>query len=132
MIMVPRPRGNHVLQDQDLRPTLLPPDRREPLGGRTYPTAGRRHPGATRSTPAGRPTRRPPGLGRSPVPVRPPALGPRQGTTPDHHRPTHRARPDLPTSNSRPLECISSCLPHFDSGTVIGRSPQAETEVNRG
>ena len=33
MIMVSQPRGHHVLPHQDLRTTLLPPDRREPLGG---------------------------------------------------------------------------------------------------
>src|SRR3954452_24878056 len=98
MIMVPRPRGNHVLPDQDLRPTLLPPDRREPLGGWTYPTAGRRHPGTTRSTPAGRTTRRPAGLGGSSVSVRTAALGPRPGTPSHHHHTAHRACPHFPAA----------------------------------
>src|SRR5262249_50069147 len=83
---------------QVLRRALLPPDRREPLGGRTLSAAGRRHPGTTRSTPAGRPTRRSPGLGGTPVPVRPGALGTLPGTTPHHHHPTHRAGPDLPAA----------------------------------
>src|SRR4051795_9991961 len=98
MIMVPQPRGHHVLPDQDLRLTLLPPDRREPLGGGTHPTAGRRHSGTTRSPPAERPTRCPPGLGRPPGPVRPPPLRSCPGTTPDDHRPPHRTRPDLPAA----------------------------------
>ena len=62
----------HVLQDQDLRTTLLPPGRREPLGGRAFPPAGHRHVGATRSPPAERPTRCPAGLGTRlslPVPL---------------------------------------------------------------
>src|SRR5512135_209516 len=98
MIMVSLPRGHHVLPHQDLRLTLLPPDRREPLGGRTHPTEGRRHPGTTRSTPAGRTTRCPPGLGGTPVPVRTAALGPHQRATPHHHHPTHRACSDLPAT----------------------------------
>src|SRR3954451_4850681 len=98
MIMVPQPRGNHVLSDQDLWPTLLPPDRREPLGGGTYPTEGGRHFGTTRSTPAGRTTRRPTGLGGSSVPVRTAALGPRPGTPPHPHHPAPRAGPHLPAA----------------------------------
>ena len=34
-------------------------------------------------------------LGRAPRPVRPRPLRSRQGTTPDHHHPPHRPRPDL-------------------------------------
>src|SRR3954451_21631815 len=98
MIMVSQPRGNHVLPDQDLRPTLLPPDRREPLGGWTYPTAGRRHFWTTRSPPAARTTRRPAGLGGSSVPVRTAALGPRPGTPPHHHHPAHLAASHFPAA----------------------------------
>src|SRR4051794_17854177 len=72
MIMVSQPRGRHVLPHQELRLTLLPPDRREPLGRRATATARHRDPGTTRSTPAVRTTRRPPRLGRAPGPVRPP------------------------------------------------------------
>src|SRR5262249_25957826 len=86
-IMVTRSRGRHVLPNQDLRPPLLPPDRREPLGGRTTPAAGPRHPRAARTTPALRSTRCPPGLGRPPGPVRPPALRPPQRAAPPHHSP---------------------------------------------
>jgi hypothetical protein len=32
-------------------------------------------------------------------------------------------------SNSRPLECVSSWLPHFDSDTMIGHPPQVEKEM---
>src|SRR6185312_8648528 len=94
-IMVSRPRGRHVLPHQDLRPTLLPPDRREPLGGRTTPPAGPRHPRTARPAPAVRPARRPARLGRPPGPLRPPALGPCPGATAHHHCPTHRAGPRL-------------------------------------
>src|SRR5512135_580792 len=98
MIMVSQPRGHYVLPHQDLRTTFLPPDRREPLGGRATPATGHRHPGATRPTATDRPTRRPAGLGRTAGPVRPPPLGPRQGPTPHHHHATHRTRPDLPAT----------------------------------
>src|SRR5512144_2391907 len=95
MIMVSPHRGRHVLPHQDLRTTLLPPDRREPLGGRATTPTGHRYPGAARPTPAVRTPRRPLGLGRPPGPVRSAAVGPRQGATPDHHHPPHRTRPDL-------------------------------------
>jgi hypothetical protein len=32
-------------------------------------------------------------------------------------------------SNSRPLECVSSWLPHFDSDTMIGHPPLVEKEM---
>src|SRR4029077_4180280 len=74
---------------------FLPPDRREPLGGRTTQTTGHRHARPTRPTPTDRTTRRPAGLGRTTRPVRPPPLGPRQRPSPPHHHPTHRTRPHL-------------------------------------
>src|SRR5262245_4527911 len=54
MIMVSL-RRHHVFSHQEVRLTLLPPDRREPLGERPFPTARRHHPWATRSTPRKRP-----------------------------------------------------------------------------
>src|SRR5262245_58214573 len=93
--MVTRTRGRHVLPHQDLRAPHLPPDRREPLGGRPTTPTGPRHPGAARPPPTVRPTRRPAGLGRPPGPVRPPPVGSRQGATAHHHHPPDRTRPDL-------------------------------------
>src|SRR3954468_17864791 len=95
MIMVSQKRGRHVLPHQDLRTTLLPPDRREPLGGWPAPTTGHRHPGAARPTATEWPTRCTAGLGRTVGPVGPPALGSCQGPTPDHHDPPHRTGPRL-------------------------------------
>src|SRR3954471_20110764 len=85
ILMVSQLRGHHVLPHQDVRHTFLPPDRREPLGGRTTTAAGHRHTRATRPTPAVRTTRRPPGLGGPPGSVGVAALGSRQGATPHHH-----------------------------------------------
>src|SRR5262245_20016168 len=62
--MVTRTRGRHVLPHQDLRAPHLPPDRREPLGGRPTTPTGPRHPGAARPPPTVRPTRRRAGLRR--------------------------------------------------------------------
>src|SRR5512147_1656795 len=101
MIMVSQKRGRHVLPHQDLRTTLLPPDRREPLGGWPAPTTGYRHPGAARPTATEGSTRRPAGLGRTVGPVGPPPLGSRQGPTPDHHDPPHRPRPHLRATLAR-------------------------------
>src|SRR5512135_2915385 len=98
MIMVTQPRGHHVLPNQDVRATNLPPDRREPLGGRATPAAGLCYLGATRSTPAVRPTRCPPGLGGTLRPVRSPPLRSGSGPTPDHHHPPHRAGPRRPAT----------------------------------
>src|SRR5512135_544480 len=95
MIMVTRTRGRHVLPHQDLWSPHLPPNRREPLGGRSAPTTGPRHPRTTRSTPTVRSTRCPAGLGRTPVPVRPTALRARPRTTTHHHHPPDRTGPDL-------------------------------------
>src|SRR3954452_11563223 len=89
ILMVSQPRGHHVLPHQDVRHTVLPPDRREPLGGRTTTATGHRHAGTTRPTPADRTTRRPARLGRPSGSVRDAALGPRQGATPHHHHTTH-------------------------------------------
>src|SRR5438270_3343289 len=93
--MVSQPGGRHVLPHQEVRNSFLPPDRREPLGGRTTTPTGHRHTRATRPPPADRTTRRPVGLGRSPGPVRPPPLRSRQGTNPHPHHTPHRTRPDL-------------------------------------
>src|SRR5512135_284263 len=101
MIMVSQPRGRHVLPYQDLRPTLLSPDRREPVGGWTAPPAGHRHPRAARPPAADRPTRCPVGLGRPLGPVSPPPFGSRQGTTPDRHHPPPRPCTDLPAALAR-------------------------------
>src|SRR5512135_796985 len=148
MIMVTRTRGHHVLPNQDLRTTLLPPDRRKPLGGRAHPATGRRHPGTTRSTPTDRPTRCPAGLGGSPGPVRPPALRSRPGATPDHHHSTHRPHPDLPaalatdrlpasrraTPGRTPLRvrCRAGHLPHGAPSPVRTRQRPGRRQVEDG
>src|SRR5271165_242995 len=90
--------GRHVLPHQKIRHPFLPPDRREPLGGRTTSPTRRRHLGTTRSTPTDRTTRRPAGLRRPFRSVRPAPLRARQGTTPDHHHPTHRTRSHFPAT----------------------------------
>src|SRR3954469_7140047 len=91
ILMVSQLRGHHVLPHQVVRHSFLPPDRREPLGGRTTTATGHRHTRATRPTPADRTARRPVGLRRPTRSVGPPPLGPRQRATPHHYRPTHRS-----------------------------------------
>src|SRR4051794_22632342 len=93
--MVSQPRGHHVLPHQEVRHTLLPSGRREPLGGRTTTPTRHRHTRATRPTPADRTTRRLAGLGSPPRSVRVAALGPRQRTSPLPHHTPHRTGPDL-------------------------------------
>src|SRR3954447_21444299 len=93
--MVSQSRGHHVLPHQDVRLTLLPPGRREPLAGRATTPACHRYTRATRSTPAGGTARCPAGLRRPTRSVGPPPLGSRQGTSPRHHHTPDRTRPDL-------------------------------------
>src|SRR5207249_6976186 len=56
-IMVSRYGGRHVLPRQKVRASLLPPDRRKPLGSGWQPPAGAHHLGPARATPSLRPAR---------------------------------------------------------------------------
>ena len=86
-------------RDQDLRATLLPPGRREPLGGRPLPTAGHRHAGPARPAPAVRPTRCPARLGRPALPV---------ASCCSRRTPRGDSRPSPPDASARPWSSSGS------------------------
>src|ERR1700760_1228482 len=93
ILMVSQPRGHHVLPHQEVRNSLLPPDRREPLGGRATTPTGHRHTRATRPTPADRTTRRPAGSRAPASPSPSPSPRPPPGGTPPPPPPAASDRP---------------------------------------
>src|SRR5262249_31685122 len=119
--MVSQPRGHHVLPHQDLRATHLPPDRREPLGGRPAQATRHRHPGAARPAPAVRTARRPPGLGRTPQPQRPPPDSACRGAAHFHHHPPCPPCPRLRAALSPEGGCLAVDVERAGFLTVLHR-----------
>jgi len=93
--MVSQLRGHHVLPPQDVRQTLLPPNRREPMGGWTTQTTRHRHARATRPLQQTRDNSTLCWSRALAGSVRLAALGSRQRATPHHHHTTHRTGPHL-------------------------------------